>query len=70
MVTQTFAVCERTVMDRGREWQCGSRMLLVVHGDVVVERCAYWGHIAVIQNVLQKQSGFLSWTWGDDDDQC
>ena len=68
MVTHTLTVCERPIVtDRGRLWPCGSPMLLVVHDDVVVERCSYWGHIAVVQNVLPEQSGFLSWVWGNDD---
>ena len=51
------------------QWYCDSPMCLVVHDDVVIERCAI-GHIRTIQNVLPERSGIISWPMGDTDDEC
>ena len=51
-------------------YYCDSPMLLVVYDDVLVERCANFGHIRQINNVLPERTGFTSWLTGDTDDEC
>lgn len=52
--------CTRVIDE---QWYCDSPMRLIVESDVVVERCANFGHIRTIHNVLPEQTAW-SWHWG------